>query len=168
MWKCRRSLGQNMGWGLWPGRWAVGLAGLAVTGCTVHSPSNSLAMGPWVRASCEHLALRAQHMVLQACILQLKAVWGFTVPVPVLSRYGTLYQAEPISNSQLLSRPWIPSFFTCLWYLEPAYWAVRVKFCCCLHKLLISEPQLSTVLFKSTATVAILQLFADTFQTQFC
>lgn len=55
-------------------------------------------MGPWVRASCEHLSLRAQHVVLQACTLQLKAVWGFTVPVPVLGSHGTLYQAEPIAN----------------------------------------------------------------------
>lgn len=45
-------------------------------------------MGPWVRASCEHLALRAQHVVLQTCTLQLKAVWRFTVPV--LRRHGTL------------------------------------------------------------------------------
>lgn len=164
-----------MGWTLWLERWAVGLAGLAVTDCTEHSPSNSLAMGPWVRASCEHLALRAQHVVLQTCTLQLKAVWGFTVPVPlplpVLSRHGTLSSRAHFKFTALeqgLDSHFLPAYhLRNRWYLEPAYWAVRLQFCCYLHKLWISEPQLSTVLFKSTATVAILQLSTDTFRTQF-
>lgn len=68
-----------------------------------------------------------------------------------------LYQTEPISNSQLLSGAWIPSFLPAYhlwnrWYLESAYWAVRLQFCCCSHKLWISEPQFFTVFFKSTAT----------------